>query len=204
MVTTVLLLRHGETALNRSGALRGRIDVPLTDNGVVEARQLAQRVSAEYRLSAIFSSPLPRARATAEELARATGLDVHVDDRFTDIDYGTWTGRGWDSFSAEQRAEFQRWERRPDVPLWGAEEPASAQQRAVAGLTERAAAQVGDVAIVSHDAIIQLILCSILSIDLQSYRGVVQHTAALNALYRAGDGWRARLLNSTWHLDGTT
>jgi broad specificity phosphatase PhoE len=204
VLKTVLLLRHGETALNRSGALRGHLDVPLSEGGVREARQLAQRVAVEYRLGAIYSSSLLRARSTAEELVRLTGLDVQVDNRFDDVDYGAWAGRGWESFSAEERAEFRRWQRCPEVPLRGAEEPASAQHRALAGLSARATAEQNCVAVVSHDAIIQLLLCAILSIDLQSYRGIVQHTAALNELQRSGDAWRVRLLNSTWHLDGTT
>jgi broad specificity phosphatase PhoE len=53
MVTRVLLLRHGETALNRSGALRGLIDVPLSEHGQRQARQLAARIAAEYQLSAL-------------------------------------------------------------------------------------------------------------------------------------------------------
>jgi broad specificity phosphatase PhoE len=97
MVTTVLLLRHGETALNQSGALRGVLDVPLSGDGKREACQLAARIAREYRLTAIFSSTLLRARSTAEEVARATGHDVQIDERFNDVDYGAWAGRPWDS-----------------------------------------------------------------------------------------------------------
>ena len=200
MVKTILLLRHGETALNRSGALRGQLEVALSDNGIREAQRLARRIQAEYPVSAICSSPRLRARATADEVARATGLTIDIDERFNDLDYGPWTGRTSDSFSPQEQGEFQRWQRHPEQPLPTAEDPSLAQRRAVSGLDAQAAAHEGCIVIVSHDAILQLILCEILSIDLQSYRGLVQHTSTLNELERTANGWRVHLLNSIWHL----
>jgi broad specificity phosphatase PhoE len=201
MVTTVLLLRHGETALNQSGALRGHVDVPLSVNGRREARQLAARIVREYRLTAVISSTLLRARATAEEVARVTGLSVRTDDRFNDVDYGVWAGRTLDSLSPAEGAEFRRWQKHPEVPLPGTEDPVVAQRRALAGFAAQTAAGAGALAIVAHDAILQLLLCSILGIELRSYRGIAQHTATLNEAEWTPAGWTVRLLNSAWHLD---
>jgi broad specificity phosphatase PhoE len=201
MVTTVLLLRHGETALNRSGALRGLIDVPLSEHGQREARLLAARIAAEYQLSALWASTLLRARSTAEAVARVTGLGVQIDARFNDVNYGVWAGRTWEELSPEEQVEFQRWQKHPEVPLPGAEHPADVQRRALAGLTTLAGTGSGCIAIAAHDAVLQLLLCSVLDIDLQSYRGIAQHTATLNELERAAAGWRVRLLNSAYHLD---
>jgi broad specificity phosphatase PhoE len=201
MVSTVLLLRHGETALNRSGALRGLIDVPLSEHGRREARLLAARVAAEYRLSALWASTLLRARATAEEVARVTGLGVQIDARFNDVNYGGWAGRTWEELSPEEQAEFRRWRKHPELPLPGAEDPADVQRRALAGLAAHGDAGEGCIAIAAHDAVLQLLLCGVLNIDLASYRGIAQHTATLNELQRTAHGWRVRLLNSTYHLD---
>jgi broad specificity phosphatase PhoE len=201
MDTTVLLLRHGETALNRSGALRGHIDVPLSENGVREARQLAERIAADYALAAVYSSPLVRAHATAAEIARPTGLDVMIDERFIDVDYGPWAGRVYETFSAEEKQTYRRWQQTPEQPLPGADDPAAVQQRALAGLASRAALGHGCIAIVTHDAILQLVLCKLLGINLCSYRGIVQHTATLNEVHRTTGGWWVYLVNSTWHLD---
>jgi broad specificity phosphatase PhoE len=201
MVTTVLLLRHGETALNRSGALRGLIDVPLSENGEREVRRLGARIAAEYRLTKLCSSTLLRARSTAAAIAHATGLAAEADGRFNDMDYGPWAGRVWDSFSAAEQAEFRRWQQHPEVPLPGAEDPAHAQQRALAALAAHTDTGQGCIAIVAHDAVLQLLFCSVLNIDLASYRGVAQHTATLNELQRVAGGWRVHLLNSAYHLD---
>lgn len=201
-MTAVLLLRHGETALNRSGALRGQVDVPLSALGEREAARLARRVRDEYALTALYASPLSRARATAEAVAVATGVAVEIDARFSDLDYAGWAGRCVETFSTAERDAFHRWQRQPDVPLPGADDPHAAQRRAFDGLVERTRSRDGCIAIVTHDAILQLLLCRILGIDLRSYRGLVQHTATLNELSRTGEIWNVHLVNSTWHLDG--
>jgi broad specificity phosphatase PhoE len=125
---------------------------------------------------------------------------LEVDERFTDLDYGRWAGRTLDQLSPAERTEFRRWQRQPDVPLPGAEDPRAAQRRACDALVERAAS-AGCVAIVTHDAILQLLLCRVLGIAMQAYRGIAQHTATLNEVRFHGDGWKVYLLNSTWHLD---
>ncbi|MGD0946289.1 MAG: histidine phosphatase family protein [Candidatus Binatia bacterium] len=201
MVTTVLLLRHGETALNRSGALRGLIDVPLSEHGQRQARLPAARIAAEYHLSALWASTLQRARSTAEAVARVTGLGVQIDARFNDVDYSSWAGRTWEDLSPEEQVEFQRWQKHPELPLPGAEHPADVQRRALAGLATLGKAGNGCIAIAAHDAVLQLLLCGVLGIDLRSYRGIAQHTATLNELERTAAGWRVRLLNSAYHLD---
>jgi broad specificity phosphatase PhoE len=197
----ILLLRHGETALNRSGALRGLLDVQLSSHGDEEARRLAARVTEEYEVAGIFSSPLRRARQTADPIARRVGIAVEIDERLRDIDYGPWAGRELETLSADERAEFHRWARDPEVNLSGAEPPATVQIRAVSALEEVARGNEATVAIVTHDAVLQLILCRLLSIDLRSYRGLTFHTASLTEIEHAGEGFRVRLLNSTWHLE---
>jgi broad specificity phosphatase PhoE len=76
MVKTVLLLRHGETDLNRSGALRARLHVPLSDTGMREARQLAYRLRCEYQPTAICSSP--RSRVLSIERCKLLGRRSRV------------------------------------------------------------------------------------------------------------------------------
>lgn len=85
---TVAFVRHGETAANREGVLLGRADPPLTEVGRAQAARLADRFAG--RAARVLSSPLGRARETAELIADACGLAVAVDDRLVEIDYGTW------------------------------------------------------------------------------------------------------------------
>jgi len=203
MVNRVLLLRHGETALNRQGALRGEIDVPLSSRGVREARLLAQRIAADDTLTAIYSSTLVRARATAQEIARATKVRVRVDERLNDMRYGPWAGRPFGDLTTQEQAEFRRWRRNPGVPLPGAEDPEAVQERALAALAACAERERGCIAIVAHNAILQLVLCHVLGRGGERYRKIAQHTASLNELAYDDGHWNVLRLNSTEHLRGS-
>ncbi len=92
MATKVYLVRHGRTALNAAGLLRGRLDEPLDDVGRVEAASLAE-LFAGITLQGIISSPLIRARETALAIAAARGLEVKIAQDFADRDYGPWSGK---------------------------------------------------------------------------------------------------------------
>ena len=88
MAGALVLVRHGETAWSRSGQHTGRTDVPLTDDGERDARALRPRLAA-FDLRVVLSSPLSRARRTAE----LAGLAPVVDDDLVEWDYGGYEGR---------------------------------------------------------------------------------------------------------------
>lgn len=81
----LILARHGRTALNAQGRLQGRLDEPLDDVGLAQARALAERL---MPVDELISSPLARARQTAE----AFGVDFEVDDRWVELSYGVYEG----------------------------------------------------------------------------------------------------------------
>lgn len=105
-LTRVYLARHGRTALNAAGVLRGQIDVPLDDVGQHQALRLAQALSV-FSPRRVISSPLLRARQTAQAVAEKIGVEVIVDQRLRDRHYGPWAGmrpevvaRQWGSLDA--------------------------------------------------------------------------------------------------------
>lgn len=174
----VLLLRHGETELNRAGALRGRLEVPLSENGRWQARRLAERIAAEYVVERIVASPLRRTVETAEAVSRATTAAVELAPSFVDVDYGSWAGRPPRELTSAERAEFERWRRDPTTALPGAEPPQAVQTRATEALEALVATEVGCAAVVSHDAVIQLVLCRLLGLPLVTYLGIAQQRAS--------------------------
>jgi len=200
-VKQVLLVRHGQTELNRAGALRGRLDVALTDRGRWEARQLAKRIAADYRVDAIITSPLQRALQTAAPVGQATGVTPEPHDAVIDVDYGTWAGRSMDAFDSNEQKLLAAWHRDPTVPLPGAEHPQVVQDRACDFLASLARSSEKCVVVVTHDAILQLVLCHVLQIPLSNYQRLVQHTATLNEIRRQRGPWRVTLLDSSWHLE---
>jgi len=90
-VTTLLLVRHGETDWNADGRLQGQTDRPLSDYGRRQARKLAEALEGE-ELEAIYSSDLARARETAEIVGERLGLPVELDPELREKDWGTWEG----------------------------------------------------------------------------------------------------------------
>jgi broad specificity phosphatase PhoE len=101
----IYLARHGETAYNAEGRFQGQGDVGLTETGLAQARALAE-ASAGHGIVRLVSSPLRRARQTADIVATALGLDVDEDDRFKETDTGDWTDR---SFADVERTEPDAW-----------------------------------------------------------------------------------------------
>src|SRR5439155_20959661 len=88
----VYLARHGQTAYNLEGRFQGQQQIPLDETGRAQAEELASR-AASHGFAALWSSPLRRARETADAVARHTGLQAREDPRLMETDAGDWTDR---------------------------------------------------------------------------------------------------------------
>jgi broad specificity phosphatase PhoE len=102
-VTTLLLVRHGETDWNAEGKLQGHTDRPLNDFGRRQAKALADRLAGED-VAAIYASDLARAKETAEIVGTRLGLPVVIDADLREKNWGSWEG-----LTADERlaVEFQ-------------------------------------------------------------------------------------------------
>lgn len=101
----IILVRHGETDANRRRLALGRADPPLTARGNAQAAAVAARVG-EYAPARVLTSPLARARATAEAIASACGITAETDERLVEMDYGEWDQRRFADIPA---ADLTRW-----------------------------------------------------------------------------------------------
>lgn len=101
----IVLARHGQTDVNRDGRLQGRTDPSLTQLGLAQAAALATVLAGEGPV-AVLTSPLRRARETADLIAAACGLRAEVDERLVELDYGDWDGRRIADIPPE---EWARW-----------------------------------------------------------------------------------------------
>ncbi len=99
----IYLIRHGETAWNRESRIQGREDVPLDGEGLAQARALAEAFR-HAPLTAVLTSPLLRARKTAELIASAAGTEVFVEPDLTERDFGSVSGHVVDIFNPEKYA----------------------------------------------------------------------------------------------------
>jgi broad specificity phosphatase PhoE len=137
----LVLVRHGQTQVNAEGRLQGRLDAPLSELGRRQAASLAATVP---RVARVVSSPLLRARETAEVF----GLPVEVDERWVEMDYGEYDGQ----LLAEVPVElWERWRRDVGHCPPGGESLAAVGERVRGACTELLAeAAERDVVVVSH------------------------------------------------------
>lgn len=146
MVTTVYLIRHGRTALNAAGLLRGRIDEPLDDAGRAEASRLGSFL-APVGIDRVVSSPLSRSVDTARAIAEPRGLPVELDAAFIDRDYGPRAGKS----QADVEARYGSVD---NAPASEVEPRARFEDRVVTALEGLVARSEGQaVAVVAHDAV---------------------------------------------------
>ncbi len=106
--TRVLLLRHGQSPLSVDRRYSGRGNPALTEVGLAQAEAAAASVATRYPgASAVVSSPLDRARSTAGPVAARLGVEVEVDEGFTETDFGGWEGLTFRE-AAERDPELHR------------------------------------------------------------------------------------------------
>jgi glucosyl-3-phosphoglycerate phosphatase len=161
-VVTLILWRHGQTAYNVEHRFQGQSDVPLDDVGRLQAAQAAPYLAA-MRPSAIYSSDLSRATATADALARLTGLRVQLDKDLRERSGGSWEG-----LTESEIAERFPEERKTWTPPDG-EATSAVTERASAAL-ERIADTVGGGSLavaVAHGACLSLAVANLLGIPVQ-------------------------------------
>jgi broad specificity phosphatase PhoE len=166
------LLRHGQTAMSRANVFCGRrLDPELTHEGL----EMASAFAEAYRgtpWSAIYSSPLVRARATADPLALAVGMAVQTRDDLAELDYGEWDGRSADEISRDHHVEYERWVADPAWnPPTGGETAVALAQRMTRVVEEIDLTHAdGNVLVVSHKASIRVALCALLGVDVGRFR----------------------------------
>jgi broad specificity phosphatase PhoE len=148
--THIYLVRHGETDWNRRGLLQGTTDIALNQAGRAQARALAERLR-PVRFDAVYTSPLRRARETAEAVvAGRDGVPLFVVPELREFSYGLWQGRGSAPRARCSPGLELRWREDPwRVRFPGGETLAEMQARAHRALDQILGAHPGGTVLVS-------------------------------------------------------
>ena len=200
--TTTVLLRHGETPLSTERRFAGRGDIPLTETGRLQAKAAARRLAAHGDVDLIVSSPLQRARLTADAVAAATGAPVQVDDGWIEADFGEWEGLSYAEAMERWPGEVTAWMKDTSVAPPGGESFAAAGRRVLAALDRLLArAQPGRVVVVSHVTPMKTVLRHALLAPPAALRRMHLDVACLCEVDWYADGPAVvRSLNDTGHL----
>ncbi len=149
-MTTLYLVRHGETEWNRQRRIQGSTDIPLNDTGRQQAELTGQLLTRRH-WDAIFTSPLSRTLETAQIIARVNGLAEPIPmPSIVERQYGDAEGLDWD----EVQTRFPG-----DTEVPGRESREDVTARVVPALIELASRQSGQsLIVVSHGGVIRSVL----------------------------------------------
>jgi ribonuclease H / adenosylcobalamin/alpha-ribazole phosphatase len=200
--TTTLLLRHGQTALSAERRFAGRGDFPLTDLGLEQAAAAAARLGHRGGIDLIVSSPLRRARQTAQAVADVAAVPLAVDDDLAETDFGSWEGMSFAEVTARWPDEMAAWLADADVAPPGGESFAAVAVRVDAALDRLLSAHQGKtVVVVSHVTPIKTLICrALLAPTAALFRMHLDVAALSEAAWFADGPALLRSLNDTAHL----
>ncbi|MGD9890236.1 MAG: histidine phosphatase family protein [Dehalococcoidia bacterium] len=198
----LLLIRHAETGHNRDSRVQGQADIPLSDLGVRQAQALGDYLRGQP-VAAIVSSPLARARVTAEAVAAPHGRVVQLEPDLMEMHVGEMEGLS----TTEMREQFPdflaEWvtERGPSLQMPGGESLEQVQRRAWT-VVERLRALYGDetVALVSHNFVLGCVITRALGMPLSDFRRFRLSVSGVTTLRFRDDRIVLVQLNDTCHL----
>jgi ribonuclease H / adenosylcobalamin/alpha-ribazole phosphatase len=201
VATRTLLLRHGETPLSTEKRFAGIGEIPLTETGVLQAKAAA-RALAGRSIDAIVSSPLGRARQTAQEVADVLDLPVRTEDGLRETDFGDWEGYTFAEVRSRWPAELDSWLADPSVAPPHGESFTDVARRVNTARDKLLVRFRGQtVLVVSHVTPIKLLVRSALEAPPSSLYRMYLEVSSLSEIDWYSDGPAVlRLFNDTHHL----
>lgn len=200
--TRFLLLRHGQTELSVQRRYSGRGNPPLTAVGREQAARAAKMLAAKGDIGAVVTSPLGRARETAEAAAAALGLEVRVIDGLTETDFGDWEGLTFREAAERDPDLHARWLGDPSLPAPGGESFDAVRERVEDTRRDLVARYPGaNIVVVSHVTPIKTLLQLALGVGPSLLYRLHLDLASLSlAEFYPDGGSSVRLVNDTSYL----
>ncbi len=202
-MTRIILVRHGQTPWNKDKIFRGSRDIPLNDQGREEARLAGEWLKGEA-IHAAYCSPLSRARATGEAIARHHGLQVKDLPGLTDLFYGDWESLPLTEVKVKYADLYRQWETAPHAVRFPQgetlDEVKARAMAAVQGVVQRHSGQT--VLLAAHRAVNKVLIAAFIGLDNSHFWRLGQDTTAVNRFDWTGHTWQIMGLNDTCHLRG--
>ena len=203
MSLRLILLRHGETVWNRERRYQGWQDVALSAEGRRQAEAAARTLLAEAP-AAVYTSPLGRARETAEIIAAPRRLPVTADEAFKEMSFGEWEGLTVDEVS-DRFPELRRaWRAEPHtVQFPRGESLSSTAARVGAGIDRLREGYEGQtVVLVSHGIVTRLIVLDALGLGPDRLWTLYADPAGITEIEYGSRSTTVHRMNTLLHLWG--
>ena len=197
---SILFVRHGKTDWNGQFRFQGKSDIPLNEEGRMQARRLSLRLLAEKDFR-IFSSPLARAAETAGIIAAPRRkCDIQLREGLSEMCFGNWESRTLHEIEIENPEEFRRWRDDPftAVPA-GGELFSDVLPRVTAVLDEIRSMEDSLIVVVSHGGIIRASLVALLGLPPSAAWRMKISNASLTGVDLGRSGPSLSFLNDELH-----
>ena len=200
--TLIIFVRHGECEGNIKGMFRGRMDFPLNERGMIQVQDLAQELK-DFSIKYIYTSPLKRARKTAEAIGEKCDIKFKIEEKFNNVELGNWEGCYKKEIADQYPNEWKLWINNPEeLRVEGMETLFNVQKRAKECL-DRLVLEHKDetLALVTHRAVLKPLIAACLNISSPYFWRIHLDTASYSLLlYKEEKGSCLIQLNQTKHL----
>jgi broad specificity phosphatase PhoE len=199
-MATLILARHGETVWNVDKVFRGRADVNLDEVGTKQAELLGKYLS-DWKLEAIYSSPLKRALNTANIIARYQTVSVCIAEGLIDFDFGEWQSLPEQEVKRLYPAVLDEWHNNPHkAKMPGGESLEAVTGRAVEVVYDIISRHQGNVLLVSHRVVVKVLICYLLGLDNSHFWNINQDVCGITIFQYADGRFVLTRHNDTSHL----
>lgn len=201
----LLLVRHGHVEGIDPVRFRGRVDIPLTSTGKMQASRLAARLLKHSRPAFVYTSPMSRCVDTGDFIANACNAASATLEYLNDLDYGNWQWLTHSEAKQKWPEQFETWLTHPHLVRFpGGESLQDLVQRtadALRYILEKHAAEQRPIVLVGHDSVNRALLMQLLDQPLSSYWRVAQSPCAINEFEVGPAGVHVLRVNDTAHLE---
>lgn len=206
MKTTMIIVRHAEAVGNRIREFHGWTDEGITDRGILQAQQVAQKLK-DTPMDVIYSSVLKRTYETAKHIAKMKGLPIITREDLKEINGGLWEGMRWDDLVAKYPGEYDIWETKPHLhQMPEGESMKGFQQRLVNAIQDILQKEQGkNICIVTHGTAIRALMCWFKGWELEDIVKIPWYdNTAVSVVVKDDNGFHTELEGDASHLDATT
>lgn len=196
----IYLVRHGESQWNILKRMQGQNDIPLTQNGIIQANLIGNRLINE-KIDKIYSSDLSRALNTAKIIGEKLNISVTPMKEFREIKFGPWEGINNEKILEDYYDEFIIWQTEPEkLKLKGAESIKEVQLRAMKGINKIINDEkYENILIVSHGVTLKTIILGLLDMSLVYFKNFTLNNVGLTIIENRDYNRVLKLLNDTSH-----
>jgi broad specificity phosphatase PhoE len=201
-MTKILLTRHGHVEGIQPERFRGRMELPLTDVGLSQARNLAEYIASQCKPTAIYTSPMGRCIATAEFIAKATDAPFEICAGLNDLDYGAWQGHLHSEMKTVSPKLYLEWYRAPQLVRFPDGESLQDMAARTADVLRLLLHRHPDetVVVVGHDSVNRVLLTQLIDSPLAAFWRFAQTPCCVNEIDIVDGDVRIVRMNDTGHL----